>query len=167
LLQDKNRPGQFAGDFRANVPGTYRVEVAIPESKDMLSGKIDVVLPNLESDDPRQNVKLLTDLARATGGRYMPVEELSAMFAESSALRQSVEQARASGDATQAETLTAQLETADKSLDVELAKLFPNHGEEFLVDERLRTLWDRTWLLYLLVGLLSAEWLTRKVLKLA
>ncbi|MDQ3329171.1 MAG: hypothetical protein M3552_00735, partial [Planctomycetota bacterium] len=35
------------------------------------------------------------------------------------------------------------------------------------VDERLRTLWDRTWLLYLMVGLLSVEWLTRKLLKLA
>jgi len=30
-----------------------------------------------------------------------------------------------------------------------------------------RTLWDRQWVLYLLVGLLSAEWLTRKLLKLA
>jgi hypothetical protein len=35
------------------------------------------------------------------------------------------------------------------------------------VDERLRTLWDRLWLLYLMVALLSAEWLTRKLLKLA
>jgi len=35
------------------------------------------------------------------------------------------------------------------------------------VDERLRTLWDRLWLLYLMVGLLSVEWLTRKLLKLA
>ena len=38
---------------------------------------------------------------------------------------------------------------------------------EFLVDERLRTLWDRDWVMYLLVGLLSVEWLTRKLLKLA
>ncbi len=35
------------------------------------------------------------------------------------------------------------------------------------IDERLRTLWDRLWLLYLMVGLLSVEWLTRKLLKLA
>jgi len=28
-------------------------------------------------------------------------------------------------------------------------------------------LWDREWVMYLLVGLLSAEWLTRKLLKLA
>ena len=55
----------------------------------------------------------------------------------------------------------------DERTAVELPKLLPNHGEEFLVDERLRTLWDRDWVLYLLVGLLSAEWLTRKLLKLA
>ena len=40
-------------------------------------------------------------------------------------------------------------------------------AESVPVDERLRTLWDRTWLLYLMVGLLSIEWLTRKLLKLA
>jgi hypothetical protein len=49
----------------------------------------------------------------------------------------------------------------------ELAKLLPNSGVKFTVDERLKTLWDRAWLLYLLVGLLSVEWLTRKLLKLA
>ncbi|MEX2286909.1 MAG: hypothetical protein WD648_07460 [Planctomycetaceae bacterium] len=167
LLPDKNRPGQFAGDFRANLPGTYRVEVNIPESKEKLSGKIDVVLPNLESDDPRQNVKLLTDLARDTGGRYLPMEELSSLFNESVALRQSRDQASKAGDTAKAGELTAQIEVANKTVDDELAKLLPNRGEEFLIDERLRTLWDRTWLLYLLVGLLSAEWLTRKLLKLA
>ena len=55
----------------------------------------------------------------------------------------------------------------DDQTAVELPKRLPNHGEEFLVDERLRTLWDRDWVLYVLVGLLSAEWLTRKLLKLA
>jgi hypothetical protein len=35
------------------------------------------------------------------------------------------------------------------------------------VDEQLRALWDRQWVLYLLVGLLGVEWLTRKLLRLA
>jgi hypothetical protein len=49
-----------------------------------------------------------------------------------------------------------------------LPELFKTSAAESVpIDERLRTLWDRTWLLYLMVGLLSAEWLTRKVLKLA
>ena len=127
MHRDRNRPGQYVGDFRASLPGTYRLELAIPESQELLVDKIDVVLPNLESDNPQQNAKLLTDLARDTGGKYLRLEEAEA----------------------------------------ELPALLPNRSEEFLVDERLRTLWDRDWVLYLLVGLLSLEWLTRKLLKLA
>jgi hypothetical protein len=49
-----------------------------------------------------------------------------------------------------------------------LPDLFKTSAAESVpIDERLRTLWDRTWLLYVIVGLLSAEWLTRKLLKLA
>jgi hypothetical protein len=50
---------------------------------------------------------------------------------------------------------------------VGVPKRLPNRGEEFQIDQQLRTLWDRQWLMYLLVGLLSVEWLTRKLLKLA
>jgi hypothetical protein len=49
----------------------------------------------------------------------------------------------------------------------ELPALLPNLGEEFIIDEQLRELWDRQWVLFLLVGLLGVEWLTRKLLKLA
>ena len=37
-----------------------------------------MVLPNLESDNPRQNAKLLTDFARETGGKYLPIEKAAA-----------------------------------------------------------------------------------------
>jgi hypothetical protein len=75
-LQRDQNAGQYWADFRAAVPGTYRVLVR-PEpadEKQNLTAKIDVVLPNLESDNPRQNAKLLTDLARETGGKYLPIE---------------------------------------------------------------------------------------------
>ena len=49
----------------------------------------------------------------------------------------------------------------------ELPELLPNKGEEFVINEWPEILWDRNWVLYLIVGLLSAEWLTRKLLKLA
>ncbi|MFG0335167.1 MAG: hypothetical protein ACF8TS_17560, partial [Maioricimonas sp. JB049] len=49
----------------------------------------------------------------------------------------------------------------------ELPGLLPNMGQEFVIDQRLRELWDRQWVMFLLVGLLSVEWLTRKLLKLA
>lgn len=128
LLPDRQRPGQFTREFRLSLPGTYRVELSIPDSTDKLSEKIDVSLPNLETANARQNVQLLRSMAEETGGTYLPLDDMTAAA---------------------------------------LPALLPNQGEEFLVDERLRTLWDRDWVLYLLVGLLSAEWLTRKLLKLA
>lgn len=36
-----------------------------------------------------------------------------------------------------------------------------------VVDERRNKLWDRSWVMYLLVALLSMEWLSRKLLKMA
>jgi hypothetical protein len=80
LLRDHDKAGQYGADFRAAIPGTYRVLVR-PEPTDEkqdLTAKIDVVLPNLESDNPRQNAKLLTDLARETGGKYLPIEKAAA-----------------------------------------------------------------------------------------
>lgn len=49
----------------------------------------------------------------------------------------------------------------------QIPALLPDQGEEFLVDERLKTLWDQGWVFFLLAGLLAAEWLTRKLFKLA
>ncbi|HVJ68209.1 MAG TPA: VWA domain-containing protein [Caulifigura sp.] len=48
-----------------------------------------------------------------------------------------------------------------------LPDLIPSAGEEFIIDQRIKELWDRPWMLWLLVGLLSLEWLLRKLLKLA
>jgi nucleotide-binding universal stress UspA family protein len=45
--------------------------------------------------------------------------------------------------------------------------LFPNKGERIVIDQRIKELWDRSWVLYLLIGLLGVEWLTRKLLRLA
>lgn len=45
--------------------------------------------------------------------------------------------------------------------------LLPDVGEEVPVDVSSRPLWDKSWVMYLLIGLLSLEWLTRKLLKLA
>jgi hypothetical protein len=80
LNRDGQRKGQYWTDFRASIPGTYRVTIRPQpgDEKQNLVAKIDVVVPNLESDNPRQNAKLLTDLARETGGRYLPVEKAAA-----------------------------------------------------------------------------------------
>lgn len=48
-----------------------------------------------------------------------------------------------------------------------LPALMPSSGQEFVIDQRIKELWDRPWVLWLLVGLLGLEWLLRKLLKLA
>jgi hypothetical protein len=45
--------------------------------------------------------------------------------------------------------------------------LLPNRSRRDIIDERIQEVWDRKWVMYLLAGLLSAEWLIRKLLKLA
>jgi hypothetical protein len=49
----------------------------------------------------------------------------------------------------------------------ELPALLPDRSKLFVIEDRPDPLWDKNWVLYLLVGLLSVEWLTRKLLKLA
>ncbi len=49
----------------------------------------------------------------------------------------------------------------------QLTALLPDRSESVMIDERLKPLWDRLWVLLTIVGLLGTEWLTRKLLKLA
>jgi hypothetical protein len=49
----------------------------------------------------------------------------------------------------------------------ELPALLVDKHKIVPVDQQIETLWDRDWVLYALVAVLSVEWLTRKLLKLA
>jgi hypothetical protein len=167
LRKDKNHPNQFAGEFRANRIGVYRIEIPIPESNETLKGRIEVQLPNLESDNPRQNVKLLSELTEDTGGQYFPLDEFRQKFRDVETHRQTLKDQVDAGNAEENTEAREQLDLAETKLRGELRELFPSRGEEFIVDERLQTLWDRDWILWLIVGLLSLEWLTRKLLRLA
>lgn len=42
-----------------------------------------------------------------------------------------------------------------------LPTLLPDQSQPVVVDEQLRTLWDRRWLMFLMVGLLAFEWIMR------
>lgn len=127
LRRDPSSPGIFVGDFRVSLPGTYKLELNLPDSREQVTDEVVVALPKLEDENIRQNVRLLTDLARDTGGQYLTMDAAA----------------------------------------TELPALLPDRGEQFFIPERLRTLWDREWVMYLLVAVLSVEWLTRKLLKLA
>ncbi len=127
LRGDARRPGQFVATFRPSRQGQYRVTVPVPESSDILQANIEVVLPNLESENPSQNVALLTKLTADTGGVSVSLDELASRLLE----------------------------------------LLPDRSEPVIVDEQLRTLWDRKWLMYLIVGLLALEWALRRVVRLS
>jgi hypothetical protein len=127
LRGDARRPGQFVNTFRPTRQGVFRVSVPVPESSDVLQASIEVVVPNLESEDPSQNVRLLKGLTENTGGTYLSPEELGH----------------------------------------QLPALLPDRSEPVMVDEQLRTLWDRQWLMYVMIGLLGFEWALRRVVRLS
>ena len=128
LYPSDAQPGEFIGDFRATMPGRYTLKLPVPGTEDRYREEtVEVVFPGLEDINPEQNVRLLTEVARQTGGEYLSVAEA-------------------------AEKLP--------SLLTDQSRTVPRH-------QKIDTLWDRQWVLYLLVGLLSMEWLTRKLLRLA
>ncbi|WP_417848764.1 hypothetical protein [Thalassoglobus sp.] len=80
---------------------------------------------------------------------------------EAASLVQEVEQLRRLVEGTGGEYVT--LEEAVAAV----PKLLPNKGESVTIDQKIEELWDRKFLMFLMVLLVSAEWLTRKLLKLA
>ena len=127
LRSNVQRTGQYSAVFRPLRPGSYRVTVPIPDSSDVLQANIEVTLSNLESERSEQNVNLLTNLVRDTGGAYLTLEECHE----------------------------------------DLAKLLPDRSELVVIDEQLITLWDRAWIMYIMIVLLSFEWALRRVMKLS
>ncbi len=127
MMPDPTRAGEYVADFRAGHSGTYRIEMSVPGTREMLEGKLQVTLPQLESISPEQQTRVLSGITRDTGGKYLEI--------------------------SQAKT--------------ELVGLLPNRGETIVINEIITFLWDRQWLMYLLIGLMSLEWLSRKLLKLA
>lgn len=129
LMADRTdkREGQYVGDFRANLEGKYTLEIAVPDSKQLETKTVNVSVPDLESQNPQQQVTLLQQLARDTGGKYLTLETAAA----------------------------------------ELPSLMIDRSQAFEIEDRPDPRWDENWVLYLLVGLLTIEWLTRKLLKLA
>ena len=95
-------------------------------------------LPEREFAEMTQNVAVLTTLAEQTGGKYF---NLTAKTSEVSA--------------------------DFGNLAATIPSLLPDKGERIIVDQRIDEVWDRGWIMGLLVGLLAVEWLSRKLLKLA
>ncbi|HEX3870448.1 MAG TPA: vWA domain-containing protein [Pirellulales bacterium] len=134
LKADATRLGNYRGSFTVRREGSYRIELLVPESKDvrLTAGPIQVTVPDIERDHIQRNDAVLGELASQTGGRYF-IGLNAAMGGSGPSL---VEQLR---DASRTTTLAA-------------------------APDRL---WDNYWVLGVICGALSLEWLTRRLLKLA
>jgi hypothetical protein len=71
LAADRERKGMFVGQFTALERGTYGLQLAVPESgEEQLTRRIEVRIPDLELENPERNDALLSEIAKATDGRY-------------------------------------------------------------------------------------------------
>ena len=136
-------------------------------------GRPIVPAPTLKKDSNRPS-EFTGDLRVTMPGKYrleLPVpdsaetvkDEITVTLPklEMESLRQDV----ATLEAIAAETGGAYLSISDavESLPEQLV----NKGQTFVLDQQVDELWDRQWIMYLLIGLMSLEWLSRKLLKLA
>ncbi|MCA9260225.1 MAG: VWA domain-containing protein, partial [Planctomycetales bacterium] len=138
LSADAQRPGSFVGQFTVLQPGSYRIELPIPETLDeQLSRRIQVSAPDREYAETRRNDELLEGTARLSGGRYYTDWQSALEGGPDS-------EPLASLLPSQAETRTIEGEP------------------DAPFGERLRK-----WLLAAIVGGLCLEWTGRRLLKLA
>jgi hypothetical protein len=137
LHADPSRAGTFAGHFTAVREGTYRLELAIPESDDQrLTRRVQVRVPDLELESPQRNDALLSRIAAQTGGRYY-VGPDAAVAVEAP------------------DSIVHRLKDCTKTIILTAA---PDHQWELT--------W-MGWLMGAMCGLLCLEWLIRRLWKLA
>ncbi|MGA2030850.1 MAG: vWA domain-containing protein [Thermoguttaceae bacterium] len=71
LPKDKDHAGNYKGQLSGLQPGEYRLELPLPDGeKERLTAAIQVVVPQLESENPQRNDVLLSEIARRTHARY-------------------------------------------------------------------------------------------------
>ncbi len=133
------REGTFAGQFTAVLEGDYRVELRPPhgEADELLVRETRVLAEELETKQPERNDPLLLELAQATGGAYY------------------VGIAAATGHGGGRPAVVDALQPQDQ-----VAYLPGLPDPDF--DRRLMA-----WLMALICGALSVEWLLRRLSRLA
>jgi hypothetical protein len=134
-----DREGIFVGQFLANQEGEFRVELALSSSSEpvVLQRDVRVRLPDLEIERPQRNDALLSEIAQLTQGYYF--------IGINAAVR----------GAADAPSLAARLPNMDR-------ETFLPGTPDRAFERRLMS-----WLLALICGALSLEWLIRRLNKLA
>ena len=138
-VKDAARDGMYAAQFTAMQEGDYRVELRSPHSPEdeLLTCEVRARVPALEIEKPERNDALLTEIAEKTGGHYFIGIDSVAN--------------RAGGG----RSLAGQLEPQDQET---ILPGKPDHRFQRLL---------MTWLMALICGVLSVEWLIRRLSKLA
>ncbi len=142
MKADKSRPGNFIGQFTVKQAGSYRIELALPDTVDeQLVRRVQAVLPDLEFDNTRRNDKLLSQLAKLSDGEhYTSLNQ--ALFGES-----------------------------DREIDMRpIDSLIESRAETRILrgtPDPDFTEWLNKILLGVICGALCLEWLLRRLLKLA
>lgn len=72
LTLQANRPGSYAAEMRVVSPGTYRLELPLPDSDEVLTRTIRASVPQLEVRQTIRNEDPLKAIASLTGGYYYP-----------------------------------------------------------------------------------------------
>jgi hypothetical protein len=161
--------GWFSGRFLVSAPGTYELQLPIPGTTDTLTSKFMVKESNPELDNTKPDFGQLRQVASAAGDhvlRRVPDEVRGKLKPE---LERTNSTLGADGDLR----LFFDLKAADmipECMDAE-QRIQKSRGP-------IKDLWDYGWefgnppmkislALVLVIGLLSVEWLTRKLLKLA
>lgn len=138
-VKDAARAGEYAGQFTADQEGDYRLELLPPQSTDerVLVAEVRSRVPDIEIERPQRDGVLLSTIAKRTGGDYFA--GLGAAFGpEKIALATQLNE-------KPADQITYLPGTPDKAF-----------------DQRLML-----WLLGAICGVLSLEWLIRRLNKLA
>jgi hypothetical protein len=176
--------GRFLARVQFRAPGEYGYEIKVPETGDSLTGRFTIKPADPEMDDTRPDFEEAYRLASAADEVVLPrMGEVDRNLLKNRLQRPKLEQ---SADKS-AGTDTAKEEKQRLFFTLENADLIPRCMVTDLKTQRSRgqpkdfwddgfVLWNReppaepirlSYVLVAVVGLLSVEWLTRKLLRLA
>lgn len=181
--KDNDWSGLFAARFLLPAPGNYELELPVPGSTDTLTAKFSVKEANPELDNTRPDFDQLRQIASPAAEVLLRVKE------DDKRDRIKAELERTNRPQSKETTMTAATLTDDKEgprlfFDLKSAEVIPDCMKTDIRTRKslgaVHDLWDDgfvvkegdppwkiSWVLLGIVTLLSIEWLTRKLLKLA
>lgn len=184
-------PGKFVFRFPAKRAGLWRLDLQAPGSSEKLTGRFTVEAADPERDDARPNLALLHRLATpAREVQLLEAAKKPAFLAALARARQAMEALSDETGSKRLPTLPANAHAEEERLYFDLqsapwiAECLDANPISYRTEGKTTDLWDKglgvfrhlddpdsaggpSWALCLAVALLGAEWLTRKLLRLA